>query len=216
MHYNEDLNTYFGVTESRFAYVPYKINGFEAIDELDIEDGGYIFSGGYSWRDYKTFSEAMHGVDCDALIICPKQDMARVHGTNISEIKLPDNVKLIEHDCDISSWRNFIAKSRLVVIPVSKNALCSNGVSVYMSAMGMGKCVVITDCPAVRGVLRNGEECIIVPPEDPVALRGAINRVLSDHSLRKGLAKNGKAFAWKQGGLDSFCDRIVSVITSRI
>jgi len=216
MRYSDDLSTYFGIAESKFQYVPYKINGFEELNELSIEDEGYIFSGGYSWRDYKTFAEAMRGVDCEALIVCPKQETARVHGTDISAIQLPESVKLIEHDCDSKSWRNFIAKSRLVVIPVLKSALCSNGVSVYMSAMGMGKCVVITDCPAVRGVLQNGEECMIVPPGDPVALREVINQVLRDHSLRESLAKRGKEFAWKQGGLDEFCDRIVDTIVSRM
>jgi GalNAc-alpha-(1->4)-GalNAc-alpha-(1->3)-diNAcBac-PP-undecaprenol alpha-1,4-N-acetyl-D-galactosaminyltransferase len=60
---------------------------------------------------------------------------------------------------------------------------------VLAEAMGAGCCPVATDCPTgPRQMLKAGVEGLLVPPEDPVALRDALLAVLQDEGLRRRLA----------------------------
>ncbi len=59
-------------------------------------------------------------------------------------------------------------------------------------AMAMGAAIITRDSPATRDVLRDGETALLVPPEDPVAIAGAILR-LADSSLRCRLGDAARA-----------------------
>ncbi|HET8526759.1 MAG TPA: glycosyltransferase family 4 protein [Actinomycetota bacterium] len=69
-----------------------------------------------------------------------------------------------------------------------------------VEAMAAGVPVVATDIPGYREVVRNGVDGLLVRPNDPEALAGAIRRVLSEPELASALAAAGRAraaeFAW--------------------
>ena len=71
---------------------------------------------------------------------------------------------------------------------------------VLVEAMAAGVPVVATDIPGYREVVRDGVDGLLVPPNDPAALAGAIGRVLSEPELASALAAGGRAratgFAW--------------------
>ncbi len=72
---------------------------------------------------------------------------------------------------------------------------------VLIEAMAAGVPVIGTDVPGIRDVIRDGENGLLVRPRDPRALADAIERVLSDASLREKLSAGGRAsvqerFAW--------------------
>jgi glycosyltransferase involved in cell wall biosynthesis len=60
----------------------------------------------------------------------------------------------------------------------------------YMAA---GVPIVASDLPAVREVLTDGEDALLVPPGDPGVLAGALERLLTDHELGERLRQ--RAFA---------------------
>jgi phosphatidylinositol alpha-mannosyltransferase len=78
---------------------------------------------------------------------------------------------------------------------------------VLVEAMAAGVPVVASDIPGYREVVRNGVDGILVPPGDPVALAGAVRRVLLDPALGSRLRDAGRArakvFSW-----DVVTDRI--------
>ena len=53
--------------------------------------------------------------------------------------------------------------------------------------------VVASDLPVVSEMIQNGENGILVEPENPQALAEGIVRVLSDSSLRNRLVAGGRA-----------------------
>jgi glycosyltransferase involved in cell wall biosynthesis len=67
----------------------------------------------------------------------------------------------------------------------------------YMAA---GRPIVASDLPALREVLRDGENALLVPPEDPQALAAAIQQVRSDRALAERLvacaAEDVRAYTW--------------------
>ena len=73
------------------------------------------------------------------------------------------------------------------------------GIITYLVAMALGKYVIITDGPGSRGILENGEHCLIVPPRDPAMLRTAILQINGDVALRRDLARAGYNYAMACG-----------------
>jgi phosphatidylinositol alpha-mannosyltransferase len=69
-----------------------------------------------------------------------------------------------------------------------------------VEAMAAGLPVVATDIPGYREVVRDGVEGLLVPPNDPNGLAGALRRVLTDRELAAGLSAAGReraaAYAW--------------------
>jgi glycosyltransferase involved in cell wall biosynthesis len=61
-----------------------------------------------------------------------------------------------------------------------------------MQAMACELPVVTTPVGAIPELARDGDTALLVPPEDPVALAGAIARLLSDTGLAQRLAHAGR------------------------
>lgn len=61
-----------------------------------------------------------------------------------------------------------------------------------LEAMAAGCPVVATDLPVVSEMIQNGENGVLVAPEDPAALAGGLLRVLTDPALRARLAAGGR------------------------
>lgn len=63
---------------------------------------------------------------------------------------------------------------------------------VLVEAMAAGLPVVASDIPGYREVVRDDVEGVLVPPRDPVALAGALERVLGDAELAAALGAAGR------------------------
>ncbi len=66
---------------------------------------------------------------------------------------------------------------------------------VLLEAMAAGVPVVASDIEGYRNVARPEREALMCRPDDPVALRDALRRVLDDAALRKTLVEAGRARA---------------------
>jgi glycosyltransferase involved in cell wall biosynthesis len=79
----------------------------------------------------------------------------------------------------------------------------------WMSPMKMfeylatGVPVVSSDLPALKEVLRDGENCILVPPHKPDAWTAAVDRLLADPNLARFIGANAHKnyrnhYSWSQ------------------
>lgn len=59
-----------------------------------------------------------------------------------------------------------------------------------LEAMSVGAPIVATDVSGTTEAVRDGADAIVVPPEDPVALRRAIERLLGDRGLAEALGRS--------------------------
>lgn len=186
----------FGISAAKAKFVPFKVNSWEIISLEDKanDDGEYVFCGGRSLRDLETYKRAMAQVRFPGLLLYQQDPsfMAQ-HGTPVDLTGLPPNVRPECHDGNNDTWIDYIRRAKIVVIPTFANSIYAPGLSLYLLAMGLRRCVIISEGPQTRGLL--SKEAIIVPPEEPTALAQAIRRAWEDDRLRYQIAAAGRKYA---------------------
>jgi glycosyltransferase involved in cell wall biosynthesis len=63
---------------------------------------------------------------------------------------------------------------------------------VLLEAAACGRSIVTTDTPGCRDVVRQGENGILVPPHEPMALAGALKELIQDPQRRTKMAGRGR------------------------
>ena len=144
-------------------------------------DGGYVFAGGDSLRDYQTLIAAARGLDAPVRI-----------ATNNDLGSLPANVTggPVPHE----EYVKLLANARAVVVPI-RGGRRGAGLITYLNAMALGKPVIVTDSPAVAEYIDDGLTGIVVPPDDPAALRDAMSWAVMPESRTDAEAMGRRARA---------------------
>lgn len=210
---NDAFCNAYGISQSKITYIPFKINGYDYVVKCPTSEGSYIFSGGYSRRDYDSLIQACRELPYSLKILTPAKYGNEVHRTFIDRNNLPANVEVINDDGSFESFANFVANSKFVVLPTYKLDFAATGIGVYLLSMALGKCVVITSGPSSDLILSD-KQAVIVPPEDPVSLRSAIKKIYSDDVYRKSIAEEGQKYALSLGDEKKYYAYILNVIAS--
>lgn len=157
------LGRTFGIPHARIACVRFAHSLWSRADG-PVGDGGYVFAGGDSLRDWHTLLAAVDGLDVPVRI-----------GTRNELGPLPANVT--GGPVAPEEYDELLAGARLVVVPM-RDARRGAGLITYLNAMALGKPVVVTESPAVHEYVDDGRTGVVVPPADPTALREAITWLL--------------------------------------
>jgi hypothetical protein len=154
----------FGIPRERVQVVRFGHSLWSRADG-PTADGGYVFAGGDSLRDWHTLVEAVRGLG----------DVRVRIGTTNELPTLPANVTggPVSHD----EYNELLANARVVVVPM-RSTRRGAGLITYMNAMALGKPVIATTSPAAHEYIDDGRTGVLVPPGDPRALREALVRLL--------------------------------------
>ena len=202
--YFKDLEGYerfYGIGPDRAVYVPFKVNGWDEISARDgvSPEGSYVLCAGRTLRDVGTFVEALRESGCPGVLLQQRRELLAAHGSSAWEGELPPNVELIVDDSDsLEAYLDFIEKARLVVIPRFEGDIAPTGISTYLVAMALNKCVIISSGPGAEDVLT--DEAVIVPPGDRERLAGQIRLYWDDAARRSLVAARGRSYAEKAKG----------------
>jgi hypothetical protein len=203
---------HYGIPARRTRYVPFKVNAREAALRQEVTENPYVFTGGKSRRDYQTFCEAMALVGYPGMIVAPRPPESAEHGTRLGGLEPPPNVALVHDDGSADSWITKMAGARLVVFCIAPETISPSGVSAYLLAMALRKCVIISDCPATRGILVPDETAIVVPMRDPQALAQVIRKAWNDTDYRRRVAEGGYRYALGLGGEDVLMGNVARAV----
>ena len=98
--------------------------------------------------------------------------------------------------------RRTIAGAAVAVLPLPDNLMARYFTSPLklFDYMAAGVPIVASDLPTVREVLTDGDNALLVPPEDPRALAAAVRRLLVNPGLADRLRRTAydqvRAYTW--------------------
>lgn len=206
---------YYGITPARSAFVPFKANLRHRYPVTPDADGDAVLCLGRSMRDYDTFFQAMEQLPHPAVI--PRPDFAQlaIHRSRFTRPldQLPPNVRVLDDDGSEESLVRLIRQARIVALPILPSTLCASGISVYLNAMLLGKCVILTQGPGASDILT--DQAILVPPANPRQLAEAIDHAWRDDELRHRTAARGHQYALSLGGEPELRQRLLEVLAER-
>lgn len=211
IHYFRDLSgyaRYFGIRSERGSYVPFKVNAIDIeLPPADFSEE-YIIAVGRSLRDYDTYIRAIAGLPYPAVLseYCFGEFEGRDASFPWTSQNVPPNLRIVPDSGKREEFVRYMAKARIVVIPTQASSLCASGLSSYLDAMYLGKCVIISQGPGASDLLT--DQAFLVPPHDVEALREAIRTAWENDELRRCIAENGKRYASSLGGEEELLQRI--------
>ena len=150
-------------------------------------DGEVLTVGKDLARDYDTFVRAVRPLDVRVrLAVFPR---------NVEGIELPPHAEA--RRLSSPELRDAYAGAACVVLPQRRDDYVygseGGGLTALLEAMAMGKAVIATERAILRDYVEDGVDALVVPAEDPPALREAIERVLGDRDLAARLGAAARA-----------------------
>lgn len=152
-------------------------------------------------RDYPTFLRAIRDL--------PAQVSIRT-GLTLDLTDAHANVTLLRDRLSAVQFRDLYARSRFVVVPLHRDTANASGNSVIMEAGAMGKAVIVSDSDGVRGFVRHDETGLVVPANDPRALRAAIDRLIREPETRDRLGRAARDRAERVSSPAAFAARLAA------
>ena len=200
---------YLQYDESRFATILFASNILDPArypEGLYLPEGNYGFAAGQSGRDYKTFFEAVKDIPYPFVVVANKK--------SVRELEVPKNVSLY---CDIP-WEKYIEllkQSSFTVVPLHDRHR-SIGQVVLLEGYAFGKPTVSTRCIGTTDYVFEDETGFLVPPYQPLAMREAIEKMLSDDEKRRQYGKNALEICKSQFSPQSYLDQYLKVFEEAV
>lgn len=139
-------------------------------------------------RDYKTLAEAVSGLPIKVKVAALMRNFKDV-------AKIPPNLEIlgfVSFDRLLELYRGAL----FVVVPTKSerylDASDCSGQTVLLDAMSVGKAVIASRRETLVDYFVDGQEGLVVSPEDPAALRAAMLQLLEDKSLAARLGAQAK------------------------
>lgn len=129
----------------------------------------YIFSGGRSYRDYRTLFAAAAGLDVQFVV------NTRPH--SIRGMIAPPNVE-VNDLMPASTYTRLVWNAQFVVLPLHPTPHAAGEIQI-VQAMAAGKAIVATRTGSTSYYIVDGVTGILVAPNDPAALQAACAYLLA-------------------------------------
>jgi glycosyltransferase involved in cell wall biosynthesis len=139
-------------------------------------------------RDYATLAEAIRplGVRCEIV----------AHPRNVAAVTLPPNARMR----DGLAWeelRELYAGAACVVVPQRRDGYPygseGGGLTAILEGMAMARPTIVSERAILADYVVDGRTALVVPPEDPGALRTVIERVLEDANFGNAIGAAARA-----------------------
>lgn len=141
-----------GVDKAKLRHCPYYYSVTDAeISELPASQGGHIFSGGDSARDYRPVIEAARSFPERRFVIATRWKCP---------LPLPPNVEL-----GPTSHQDFIhlmSSADAVIVPIQQGLRRSVGQQTYLNSMYLRRPTIVADGFGVRDHIESGKDALIV------------------------------------------------------
>jgi glycosyltransferase involved in cell wall biosynthesis len=195
------------VPNPRVIWTPFMVDSkFFARDQISTlksPSSNQLCSVGLEFRDYPTLMRAVDGLDAQVVIAAASPWSKRADTTHQQTIPANVSVKKFSQ----FELRQVYAASRFLVMPLY-NVNFQAGVTAILEAMAMERAVICSRTPGQTDVIVEGETGLYVPPEDPRALRQAIEYLLANPDVAERMGKAGRKRIEELMSLDRYVARL--------
>jgi glycosyltransferase involved in cell wall biosynthesis len=112
--------------------------------------------------------------------------------------------------------RELYARAACVVLPQRNDSYAygseGGGLTALLEAMAMGKPIVASERAILPDYVDDGVEALLVPAEDPAAMREAIERVLANPELARSLGAAARARVERSNSSSGFAERLAPLL----
>jgi len=191
-----------GLDPRRIVVVPFGID-LDELSSIDVSEVADVVAIGRDLgRDWATLAAAAAGTGWHVdLVTRPHQ---------VASLRLPPEVQMQE-PVDRNGYLALLASASVVVVPTEVRQY-PTGQTVLLEAMALGKACIVTDTPAMREYVADGETAVLVPPHDPIALRAAVDELRRDPQRRHRIAQAARRAERDRGGAAAMWAQVASVI----
>jgi glycosyltransferase involved in cell wall biosynthesis len=145
-------------------------------------------------------------------------DLAKVRGLT-SELSLDERVEFTGQ-VEPSRVSPLLAAADLLILPVTGARSFTQYTSPMklFEYMALGKPIVASDLPAIREVLRDGENAVLVEPDKPERLADGVRRVLHDRAFAERIAHgafdDAVQYSWEKRAerLEHLCREVLGAV----
>src|SRR5262249_43739531 len=155
-------------------------------------------------RDFEGLLIAAEGVDVN-FVIKTRSQRERV------DVKQYPRVSVISEWLSFLELRRLYQESRFVIVPLVET-LNASGVSSVLEAGAMGKALIVSESASIRDFVAPDETCLMVPCNDPRALRGAIEKLVAEPETCARLGANARRFVEARFSIRSFAYRFAAAL----
>jgi glycosyltransferase involved in cell wall biosynthesis len=157
-------------------------------------------------RDYKTFAEALDGLPVRAVVVAKDE--------NLRDVRLPANVD-VQTYIQLEELRQLYVGAACVVVPMvpdnDPRGTESSGNTALLEAMSCARATVATERASLREYVYE-DATITTPPQDPVALRAAIQRLIEAPADAAALGAAARRHVVERHTTTHFAERLSAII----
>jgi glycosyltransferase involved in cell wall biosynthesis len=157
-------------------------------------------------RDFATLAAAAAGLDAHVQIVAKPRF--------VRDIALPRNVTV--DTVSYARLRELYAEAAVVVVPQRRDGYVygseGGGITASLEAAASARPLVVTERAMLGDYVTDGENGVVVPAEDPAALREAIGRLLGDTTLAAQLGAAGRARVERDHTTRGFAKQLAPVL----
>jgi glycosyltransferase involved in cell wall biosynthesis len=163
----------------------------------------FIIAAGRVYRDFVTLAKAVEGTGIRTIIVrdrrSPKLENLPPEVTVITEMPFDDLMKQV-------------ACARVVVVPLTPQ-LISTGQTFLLQAMSVRAPIVATRTSGTEDYVNDRDNGWLVPPQDVLELRHAIQEVWNDRKLADALGESARATVLRQHQWSHYAAAIAAAVT---
>lgn len=153
-------------------------------------------------RDWATLAHAASDTGWNVQLV--------TRARQVAGLALPGEITL-HGRLDRPDYLRMLGGAAVVVVPTEVREY-PTGQTVLLEALALGKACVVTDTPAMREYVTDGETALLVPPNDPVALRDAVRRLIEDPPLRNRLGTRAREVELAAGGARAMWSQVAGLL----
>jgi glycosyltransferase involved in cell wall biosynthesis len=163
-------------------FIPYSQDEIQkAYQGLSSEDRGYVFSGGYTNRDYDTLLKAAEMLPYRFVIACSRLN------------KLPDRIPknvTVHREVSAEEFHTLMAKSRLIVLNL-KDQIGSSGQMVALAGLSFRKPIVYSRNESISHYFQDGKSGFSYVMRNLDDLKNKIEYLMKNDKTRSEIAEEG-------------------------